>query len=580
MALLLTQIPEKIKAPEKRATISQANKHEKRLRFHTETYLDRSQISQPLTEFLDWVAKLLPKDKYKIFVQLFRFPTQMIDLTTKIYNELQKVFDGRNSAINFQFRDSETKEDWEIYRKEELNEPRVWREKGWEVLQTSVNSMVVVDMPQEQTSDRPEPYFYFLDIKRVIDYGYKSKGKFEYVIFRIKEDVIACYDDENYRILKLNKKGEIEEILIDQKHDLGYCPIQWFWDDSIASNIPDIKKNPITPQLANYDWSLFFGISKRHLDLYAAYPIYSAYEADCDFMNNETGDYCDGSFLRDDKNQYIVDREGIVRQCPICAEKRIVGAGSFIDVPIPTNDSKDLSDPINVTTIDADSLDYNKSEVTRLRENIYTGVVGSGGDVQQKEAINETQVHANYEEKTTVLQNLKVNFEKIITFTNDTVCRLRYGTDYLGMSYNMGTEFYIYSVEDLYAKFKQAKENGANESELNAISEQIIATEYRNNPTQMKRMMFLKELEPYNNYTREELLSLQDKNLVDTELMQIKINFNSFVERFERENINIMEFGSLLSLDKKIEIIIKKLKEYVTIKNIKPVTSGSESQAN
>lgn len=562
MALLTTKIPEKLKERNKKGTINQAVKHEKRLRFHTENYLEPRQIQQPLTEFLNWVNTLIPKDKYKVFVQLFRFPTPMIELTEKIYTELERVFDGRNAAVNFYFTDSELKADWDFYRRNELNEPRVWREDGWQTLQVAVNSMVVVDLPQEQTSEYPEPYFYFLGIENVIDYCYRKDGKFDYVIFRQEDNRIAVYDDESYRIFRMLKNGETLELISEAKHDLGYCPVTWFWDSSIAKNIPDIKKNPITPQLANYDWSLFFGISKKHLDLYAPYPIYSAYEADCDFENNSTGEYCDGGFLRNRKEQYIVQNDGTVMQCPVCSEKRIVGVGSFVEVPVPKGNETDLSDPVNITTVDKGSLDFNVGEESRLRDNIYKSVVGSGGDVQQKEAINEKQVSANFEDRTAVLNNIKVNFEKVMMFTDDTICRLRYGQYYLGSSVNMGTEFYIYSVDDLHAQYKMAKENGANESQLDSIVEQIIQTEYRNNPVQLQRMMLLKELEPYRNYTRSELLEMKRESLIDEDLLKIKINFNSFVERFERENMNILEFGSMLSLDKKVKIIIDKLKEY------------------
>lgn len=557
------QLKEILKSPKKTGQISKAVKHEQRLRFHTESYLDPSRISRPTTDFLEWVKGLLPKDKYAIFMHLFRFPTPMVNLTTKIYYELEKVFDGRDSAVIFQFKDSELNQDWDVYRKQVLNDPRVWREDGWETLKTAVNSLVVVDLPTEQTTEKPSPYFYFLGIEKVIDYKLKKDGSFEWVAFCVDENLVAFYDDEQYRVVRLNKKGEIGEVVTDNKHDLGYCPVDWFWHNQIAYKEPDLKRNPITPHLSNYDWALFFGISKRHLDTYAPYPIYSAFEEDCDFLNNKTQEYCEGGFLRDSNDQYMFLTDGSLQKCPACSEKRIMGAGSFIEVPIPKDGEPSLKDPISITTIDKDSLMYNVEEVKRINSQIFESVVGSGGEVQQKEAINETQVKANYEDRTAVLNNLKVNFEKVRMFVYDTCCKLRYGDNYIGSSVNMGSEFYVYSVNDLYQQYNQAKTNGSTESQLNAITEQIIQTENRNNPIQMQRMMLLKEIEPYKNYTREELMAMSGKGLLDEELLRIKINFNSFVERFERENINVLEFGSLLSKDKKIEIITSKLKEYV-----------------
>ena len=117
---------------------------------------------------------------------------------------------------------------------------------------------------------------------------------------------------------------------------------------------------------------MFFSISKQHLDLYAPYPIYSAYEADCNFENSETGDYCDGGFLRNAKGEYKILNDGTVEKCPCCSEKRIAGPGSFLEVPIPnqTEGVADMRNPVQITTIDKDSLDYNVNECARLKNEI------------------------------------------------------------------------------------------------------------------------------------------------------------------------------------------------------------------
>ena len=311
---------------------------------------------------------------------------------------------------------------------------------------------------------------------------------------------------------------------------------------------------------------MFFSLSKQHLDLYAPYPIYSAYEADCNFENNETGDYCDGGFLRNSKGEYKILNDGSVEKCPCCSEKRIAGPGSFLEVPVPNiaEGVTDMRNPVQITTIDKNSLDYNVGECVRLKNEIVISVVGSGGTVSEKEAINETQVTANFESKTSVLNALKTNFEQAQKFVEDTICKLRYGSAFISSSVNWGTEFYIFTVTELYSKYKQAKENGASNSELDAISQQILEVEYRNNPLVLQRMLILKQLEPYAHKTLDEVLKLYDKGLLDEKLVRLKINFTTLIERFERENINIIEFASNKPLRQKIDIITNKLLEYVT----------------
>lgn len=540
---------------------------QRRLRFHTETNIAISDINQPTTIFLDWVRKLLPLDKYNVFLQLFKYPLSTPAVVEDVYRELERVFYSRNSSSFYQFTDSELTEDWAQYRKNVLNEPDVWKTVAWKRMQVSPNSILVVDLPQVQSTARPEPYFYWLEIDAVIDYKTTKSdiNQFEWLVFRQPNNQIAVFDTDSIRIYQLNEKLEIQSLISEAKHDLGYCPARFFWSTSLNEKNKDIKKNPITKELSNLDWYLFFSLSKQHLDLYAPYPIYSAYEADCNFENNETGDYCDGGFLRNAKGEYKILNDGSVEKCPCCSEKRIAGPGSFLEVPIPnqTEGIMDMRNPVQITTVDRESLDYNVAECERLKNEIIISVVGSGGTVSEKEAINETQVAANFESKTSVLNALKTNFEMAQKFVEDTVCKLRYGDAFISSSVNWGTEFYVFTVTELYSKYKQAKDNGASTSELDAIAQQILEVEYRNNPLVLQRMLILKQLEPYAHKTLNEVLDLYDKGLLNEEAVKLKINFSALIEKFERENINIIEFASNKTMREKINIITEKLLEYV-----------------
>ncbi|MGL5957067.1 MAG: hypothetical protein ACRCZZ_00430, partial [Phocaeicola sp.] len=323
--------------------------------------MEQSDITQPANVFLEWVKTLIPKDKYAVFVSLFKFPTPNIQLTNTIYQELERVFDGKNPSFNYQFEESVCRDDWEYYRQEVLKEPDVWRTKGWAAVKTAINSILIVDLPEEQKSERPEPYFYFLGIENVIDYECED-GKLKWIAFKQDCERVAFIDEESYRTFKLD--GANISDIVERPHTLGYCPAKFFWESPLTRSMPDIKKSPLSPQLANLDWLLFFSTSKKHLDLYAPYPIYSTYEADCDFENNETGDYCDGGYLRNQNKQYKVLGNGVIEPCPICANKRLAGVGSMIEIPVPNSkDDADLRNPVQITTIDRTSLDYNVEEV-------------------------------------------------------------------------------------------------------------------------------------------------------------------------------------------------------------------------
>lgn len=581
MELNENQLKEILKAPRNKKLISNAISIEKRLRFHTETNISQSDISLPATLFLDWVRGLIPKDKFNVFIQLFSFPLPTPAIVEDVYRELERVFYSRNSNSSYRFTDSTLADDWNNYRLTKLKTPAVWKTEGWQKMKVAINSILIIDLPAVQTSDYPEPYFYWLPIEAVIDFDTVNGQDINWIIFKQTDKTVAVFDGVHMRVYELNDKGELKGLLKEAKHGLGFCPARFFWSTPLTENQKGLKKNSITKELSNLDWLLFYSLSKRHLDLYASYPIYSAYEAECDFENNETGDYCDGGFLRNSDGNYKVAGD-FVERCPVCSEKRIAGPGSFIEVPIPVDGNPDMRSPVQITSIDVESLDYNVKECERLKNNIIISCVGSGGTVSEKEAINTTQVAANFESKTSVLNALKTNFENAQKFVEDTICKLRYGDNFISSSISWGTEFYVFTIDELYEKYATAKKNGSSDAELDSLTNQILETEYRNNPVQLQRMQILRQIEPFRHFTTDEVLKLHEKGLVDEKAVKLKINFSAYIDRFERENINIVEFASKIPFREKINRLTTKLYDYVeTTKTTtnNGVTPGQEKGA-
>lgn len=565
----VAKIRKEIAENKRSAVLSRAKLHQMRIKFHTVkrvTTFNSPYISIPLTQFLAMVENILPHDKFVLFKALFRYPIKTNEITEVCFNKLSRIFDGRNAAFNYQFVNSAQRDDWEQYRLEKLHEPDVWQTKGWEFFKSEINSVLIVDVPREQRSELPEPYFYWLPIDDVIAYrADATTGEMDYIVFRRRDEIVVL-DDETYRVWDDSKHtGQIEGLpKVEAPHDLGYCPARFFWNEPLSLEDPDVKASPLSAELESLDWFAFFYISKRQLDLMGAYPILSGYEQSCDFSNAENGDYCDGGFIRDKQGRYRFDPAGLLMRCPKCGNKRIIGAGSFIEVPVPNEQENqpDLRNPVQMLTVDRNALDYNVDEQKRLREEIITAVVGQDEIVTDRDAFNEQQVRANFESVTTVLNRVKKGFEEAQQWVDSTICRLRYGRYFLSAQINYGTEFYLYSPDELRERYKVAKEAGASESELDVMQRQIIETEFRNDPTQLRRMMLLAELEPFRHLTRQEVKDLFNENIVGEEDLRIKLNFPTFVRRFERENTNILDFGSALPYEKKIEIILGEFRKY------------------
>lgn len=560
--LQISEIQEVLKAPINKQAIQQAIQHEYRLRFHCETVLSNLEVNRAATDFLMWVQTLIPADKYRVFLSLFRYPNPNLAFTSEVFAALEKIFDGQNPVFQYQFQSSELELDWNDYRTGSLKEPSVWQNKGFATMKTAINSVIIVDVPEEQNTIRPEPYFYFLDISSIVDFK-EVDGVIEWIAFEQEEDRLVFFDDTFYRVFN-KTKNESLELISENSHGLGFCPARFFWTASISEKKKSIKKSPLTDELTNLDWLLFFGISKKHLDLYAPYPIYSGYESECDYDNENQYEYCKNGFLRSSQNEtYLIEPTGALKQCPVCSRKRLAGVGSFVEVPVPSheNGNADLRNPISITTVDEKSLKYNTDEVERIKREIFKNVTGFHGELTKK-AVNELQIEASFEARKNVLIHIKKQFEQAQKWVDDTICKLRYGALFLNSVVNYGTEFYLENSEKLLKQYNEAKKQGADDNVLDMLQNQFYATKYRNNPEQQKRINVLLNLEPFRHLSKKEVNDMFRQNQIGYDDFIIKSNFSSFMMRFERENINIVEFGSSLSFDSKINSIYQALKAY------------------
>ena len=570
MALDLKRIIEEVEHPRKRGAINAAIAQQDWIKFHTETSLDAVN-SIPFARFKTFVKSLLPDDKYLTTINLLKFPIPTNRVTESIFVKLAKIFDGRNPAFNYQFHKTQERDDWEWYRQEKLNEPRVWSQTAWKYFQTEINCVMVVDMPLEaDASDaRPQPYFYFVPISEVISYEVNRMGdSMDWIIFQSGNRLFVI-DDVSYRTFAFEGR-KIGAMLTENAHELGYCPARFFWNDPLYLSEPDVKRSPLSKELSALDWYLFKSLGVKHLDTYASYPIYSAFEEECDYTDKD-GNVCHKGHLQKPDGSYLTDTEGNPVLCPIChGKKSLAGAGSFISVPIPGDGQPDLRKTIDITTIDSQSLNYNVEELKRLESAIINSCVGVDNTILNETSLADKQVDATFESKDNVLNRIKEGFEDAQKWVDSTICKLRYRDEFISASISYGNEFYTLSPETLQKRYNDAKEGGASEAELDALRTQLIETTYRHNPALMQRMIILKDLEPYVHRTQEQVQTLYEKGLVSQEEAILKSDFMGFIRRFERENDNILEFGTAIPYSDKIKNIYQTLLEYAKQRAVSP----------
>lgn len=556
--LEINQIQDSLKEPINKERLTAPIKHEARVRFHSSLKDDHLK-DEAKKNFIKWISEILPKDKLTAVKSLLSEPDTMT-LTSEIYQSLGRVFDGVDVSKIYNFTDTDYYSDFSEYCGGLFKD---WRVLAMETMKTHINGFVVIDLPTEQITERPEPYFYILEAHNVIDYACADDGAIDWIVFKSNGKYYA-YCNEYFRSFDLDKNDNIIN-LFESSHDLGFCPVNWFWHEYIDEKRPEFKKSPISEYLAALDWAAFFSLSKRYADLYASYPIYWGYAQECGYQSDHY--HCEGGYLQDQDGNYIRGSKGMA-ECPMCSD-RINGVGSFIEVTPPSEETGgiDLTPPVGVVNADINALKYSVEEVKRLFSDIYRAVTGNALDsAHYSQAVNEIQVLSTLESQKGVLLNLKKNFEKTEKFIVDTVCALRYGDQFISSSIDYGTDFYLVDAPKLLEAYQQGMASN-DIITLDIIQENYYKTLFRNDTDGLERVKIINALDPYRHLNKEQSKELSEITS-DTESYFLKCNLSTLIMRFERENGNITTFGENIErFDTRIETIRNILLTYLNIES-------------
>jgi hypothetical protein len=544
--LELSQIQQLAIKPAHLTEVRTGVQHGKRLQFHSDSTIEELPSDSYLSDFFKWIGGtevlpgILPADKFDTFKSLLTYPLPTTELLENIYTNLKRVFDGKNANERYLFTDKQLGEDF----KEFFNSDK-FKAEAFEAMKNSIDSIVVVDLPSDanEQSTSPEPYYYFVEIDHVIDVQVDKDNQIEYVIFLDGEGSTVCIDDTYWRVFT----GERDKLILktEVKHGLEAAPARMLWTDRLKSRNFINRRSPITTSLGELDWLLFHRISKRHLDLYASYPIYVSYNTE-EKKTGTPGE--EGKFVRNPKG------------------KKLMGAGSYIKVPAPQakEDPDLMNNPLKVIPAERESLDYNTEEETRLADKIFKSCVGFDGDPKNDQAKNVKQVKSSFESRKDILLSLKLNFEEIHKWTASTLAQLRYGEKFSSAEVDYGTEFYLQNENDILNDISNAKSYQAPEAIISDLTGAYFDTKYRIDSETKERVGIIMDLDPYPTKSVTDTLAVYTAGLISKETMLIKLNLDAYVRRFERENLPVTEFGEGMDYFKKIDIINKQLNSYAS----------------
>jgi len=562
MQLEKKQVQAIIQNRPKRNLLENAERHQNRLRLHGETEIENIRSNPAFIDLLAWVESYLTRDKFNRFCQLLRLPVVSLEITKDIYQEYQRVFDGQNPFFNYEFSNPDNATDFKSYLNKELKDREFFKTIGFDQLRYSINSILVVDMP---TDGIGKPYYYFVDVSNVIDVKSDKNGAIKYVVFQVNKNTVAVYDSTSYRVYNVDGNKIIGEPIVDNPHNLGYCPASYFWNQNLKGSNTVEKKSPITEVLGRLDKYLAEDTFKEYADLYGTFPIITTFEELCNFEG------CDNGFISTDYTIYENGQEQIKTKqtkCPACSDREEIGPGTIFEIPAPqTSDDPVLSNPVSIITPDTKSLEYIKQKLIEYADGIREVTIGTRGRVLDNNQVNETQVFGSFESRQNILLQIATSFEAVHKFANDTVARLMFGDSFISSVVFYGDQFFLKSTSHLMEEYKMAKENGEPDEEIDQIYRQILVTKYKGNDDRIERAWILYNLNPEPHKTVDQSRTLVIDGAMSQTDFVIKSRFNNFVARFEREQTNVLDFGRELQFDDKINRINEILISYTTTIN-------------
>jgi hypothetical protein len=536
--------------------------YESRLRLYTEV-LQKDEIQQEYaySELLQSMANTLHKDKYQSTLKFISYPLPIVNITRDISADLERVFDARNANFSFT-APSDTAQERVNKLLGRLKVRAYINRVGKQVMKNRPNTFVVLDK-----DDKGEVYIVTVYNKDIVAFEWEDieSGTLSYICYKHSKvlnesgkevQLYAVYDSMSYRVI--SEDGTNVSLIKNNYHNLGACPAKPFIQTRLnTSNIFD-RYNPFAPTLSSMaTWTLFY-IYSNFAEHYGVFPIVEKPKEACD------NDDCEDGYISVALENGDMSRPEV---CVSCANNKLMGAGTLYEYdPANYKDEQDVGGALRFVSPPTENLEFENGQQQRRESFIKKNTTGVD-DNMSTEAVNADQVRAVMESRRKPLMFFSNEFSILDKWLTETAEKLQDSVD-ISVYSSYGTEWFLLSESDIIKLFNDSKIAGMPESELDELYSLLRETKYKSNPTKLERLVIENNLNPAPYSTIEECYKKNEKGVMTLETLAIKANFTRYIKRFERENIDLVEFGSdalqsgRLKFSQKIENIYSELIKY------------------
>jgi hypothetical protein len=498
-------------------------------------------------------------------------------------NILGKVFTAAGASYYYDFSDAALADDFQDYLNDATRAGQdfygQFRTVWSKACLTGFQGVLLVDLAAPVTGNigevddvplaLPEPAFSFVPSSRIQDVAVTG-NRLEYLILSApgpeKQPQYYCWDDLYcHRVQRV--AGELTLVpALQTTHGLGYvpaCPVTTRQPDPTR---PVRRTSAVAESLELADVYLRDFNEHELGKTYHAFPKMWSYGVRCDYQppivpgadGYQFAQSCNAGrlFLGDGVGTY---------SCPRCA-----GSGRYIPVgpdktfivEVPTDSSQpSIIPPAGYIVPDLTSLTYLGDELGKNAGLIEKAVIGKEGITRVSTKVESGA--AKFLDMAPVYDALNDHGDDAtvaMRFVVDAMGRLRYGEAYRSSALSLGKRYQLRSVEQLEEQYQAAKAAGIDSALLYGYLEELVYTKYHNDPLELQRGLLKLELTPVPHLTDQEAQAL---GIIGDDDLLLKAYLNDFVQRFERENGSILEFGEVLPYGLKVQKILDIFTSYL-----------------
>lgn len=525
--------------------------------------------------YLDKIETYENKDQWLLRKKLAQPST--VPIFAKELQTFNKVFSAQGTAKHYKFFDQESDlvNDFTEYLNTDVGGGftiRHWMSNTWlNKVNIDATGLLMVDLPKELTTPRPQPFLKYIGIDSIHDIGFNGM-KIEYLIINVSINPNDALDTHHLKQIKEATKVKAIQFfrVIDDAFDRivmlkdgkatiinndNFPIIENFWKYVPAIFMSSVQDGETTAK-TTYVWQAMPPADEYLLDSSVhtiskklhGFPQKWEQERGCRKCKgekrfrsaemNDEGEWdwtdcgeCKGTGVRlkaDTSEVFIVAR-------PDTAED------TYNVPPFGYGEA-----PIGILKEQREGL-FDNRKLIRIAiwanpDRAFFQQSGSA-ETATGRSIDIGEIHDK-------LNKVSANAEMVEKFLTDTIGMARYGRDiFMGSVIKYGRTYLIFSAEELEQQYIKAKAGGVQLSQLQAIRHEIILVRWQNDPFMLDRQMKLSALEPMPDLSIEEVNGLA---IVSTSDKTFKTYFNDYIERFEFEMKQPITMFTIEFVQKKI----------------------------